>query len=178
MNTPLHFEASDKRCPKCHRIIPASRDIMRDKEGNPIMDEFGHPFLYRNPRMVCEFCAIAACPPKPRRKRRVRGEVEEGQASDHASGCPLAAERAEQREEPKAEAGNFKKELCQMLTGGNHLASVLIGRLGANETGFPAYKTHPKLASGKLSGEDLDLWYAWRGIMLFRDRMIELGVIE
>ena len=80
MNTPLHFEAPDKRCPKCHRIIPTNRDIMRDKEGHPIMDEFGHPFLYRNPRMVCEFCAIAACPPQ-KRKRRMKGDKTEGQAS-------------------------------------------------------------------------------------------------
>ena len=70
----------------------------------------------------------------------------------------------------------IKDDLDHLLTGGNHLASVLIGRLGAAEVGFPGYKTSIEEAGNVLDGEDLDLWIAWRSMMLFRDRLQDLGV--
>jgi hypothetical protein len=57
----------------------------------------------------------------------------------------------------------------QLLTGGNHLASVLIGRLGAGDDTFPPYQSKLEDVEKVLSAEDLDLWICWRGIMLFRD---------
>jgi hypothetical protein len=60
--------------------------------------------------------------------------------------------------------------LEELLTGGNHLASVLVGRLGAGKDGFPSYSQSIEAASLRLSDENLDLWICWRAIMRFRDR--------
>jgi len=64
---------------------------------------------------------------------------------------------------------NDPKEVEDLLIGGNHLASVLINRLGAGDNKFPPYSKEISEVEGKLSGDNLDLWICWRGIMRFRD---------
>jgi len=69
----------------------------------------------------------------------------------------------------KPEQREWEEKVDQMLTVGNHLASVLINRLGASYAKFPPYSTPIKSAQKILSGDDLELWICWRGMMLFRD---------
>ena len=71
-------------------------------------------------------------------------------------------------DESKGTKKRSSKEIEELLTGGNHLASVLINRMGAANK-FLDYHASIDEARKKFSGEDLDLWICWRGIMLFRD---------
>lgn len=57
------------------------------------------------------------------------------------------------------------------LTSGNHLASALIHILGAAESTFPPYTCPPDTALGIIKDPiKWDLWMAWRGGMLLRDK--------
>ncbi len=61
-------------------------------------------------------------------------------------------------------------DMRRLMTGGNHLASALIGWLGATEKKFPPYKTSHEAA--RLIIVDLnkyDAWCCWKAIMEFRD---------
>ena len=73
---------------------------------------------------------------------------------------------------------DIQKELDAVLTGGNHLASILIGHLGAGEETFPSYKASPGHVGDVLDGDVWDTWVAWRAIMLLRDKLKDLGVYE
>lgn len=54
----------------------------------------------------------------------------------------------------------------QVLIGGNHLASVLINRLGCDEAKFPPYTATYDEAQAAISDpEMLDVWVAWAAIM-------------
>ena len=76
----------------------------------------------------------------------------------------------------------LRQPLVECLTGGNHLASVLINRLGCDEKDFPPYTSplDPDAAqkAGILLGENWDLWVAWRGIMRFRDALKEAKLMD
>lgn len=53
----------------------------------------------------------------------------------------------------------------QVLIGGNHLASVLINRLGCDESRFPPYMSSYEQAQAAISDpETLDIWVAWAAI--------------
>jgi len=69
----------------------------------------------------------------------------------------------------------LEERVNQVLIGGNHLASVLIGRLGPN---FPHYKASYEKVRAGLPSEDADIWVAWQQIMLLRDAMRHEGLIE
>ena len=71
----------------------------------------------------------------------------------------------------KETAAALKRAHDRMLTGGNHLANVLIKRLGA---GFPERfpKTMPEqTAMGLLDNESYDIWCAWAACMRARDEV-------
>ena len=66
---------------------------------------------------------------------------------------------------------SMQNALAEVLTGGNHLGSVLIGRLGPS---FPVYRTPLEVVHQKLSGDDWDIRLAWRSIMRLRDTLEKL----
>ena len=57
-----------------------------------------------------------------------------------------------------------------LLTGGNHLASVLVTRLGAGREHFPAYTEDVDATLKRLPSTELrDLWLCWAMLMRYRD---------
>jgi hypothetical protein len=57
-----------------------------------------------------------------------------------------------------------------ILIGGNHLANVLIGRLGGNfSTRFPPTMAHNDALEGIRDVEIYDVWCCWAAIMRARD---------
>jgi hypothetical protein len=56
-------------CPKCGLVIPDNTEfVAKDSEGRTVYEGKGS-------RLICETCAIAACPPRPKQQRLRRGEV-------------------------------------------------------------------------------------------------------
>jgi hypothetical protein len=81
--------------------------------------------------------------------------------------------------EREVDISEIRTSLIEVLTGGNHLASVLINRLGAGPELLPPYQTD--LDSARLIVKDpetLDVWIAWRAIMRMRDRLMGIGAYE
>ena len=64
----------EKLCPTCGKVIPTN-GVSEER------DEKGNYFYRKAPRLICETCAINACPPMPRLPRRKRGEVDAAQES-------------------------------------------------------------------------------------------------
>ncbi|MCB1460945.1 MAG: hypothetical protein KDJ90_00600 [Nitratireductor sp.] len=55
-----------------------------------------------------------------------------------------------------------------VLIAGNHLASLLIGKIGAHfSTAFPP-ETDPEMVCARISSDEFDLWIAWASIMRAR----------
>ena len=71
-----------------------------------------------------------------------------------------------------------RQGLIEVLTGGNHLASVLINRLGADPKNFPVYETPVDIAQELLVGDALDIWIGWRSIMRLREALKAAGMYE
>lgn len=69
-----------------------------------------------------------------------------------------------------------RQALVEVLTGGNHLASVLINRLGCDPKNFPLYETPINIAKESLSGDTWDIWISWRSIMRLRDALKTVGM--
>jgi hypothetical protein len=72
------------------------------------------------------------------------------------------------------------RAMNEALTGGNHLASVLINRLGCAEKDFPPFDSplSPEQARSVLDGENWDLWIAWRSIMRLREALRQAGLYQ
>jgi hypothetical protein len=67
----------------------------------------------------------------------------------------------------------------ELLTGGNHLASALIGILGARHDEFPPYTaTNEEAEAIIVDANHYDLWVAWKQLMIFRDKLRTAGIIE
>lgn len=75
----IKFEAPDVICPTCKQVLPTNGD-QKDRFGNAILDEHGNAVWKPMATLVCEFCAVAALPPGPKKKRRKAGYVAEEQA--------------------------------------------------------------------------------------------------
>jgi len=59
-----------------------------------------------------------------------------------------------------------REAFMRVLTGGNHLASALIGWLGADEKSFPPYTASHEEARAVIRDVDhYDAWCCWRAIM-------------
>jgi hypothetical protein len=71
-----------------------------------------------------------------------------------------------------------RQGLVEVLTGGNHLASVLINRLGAGPENFPVYETPIEIAQELLVGDTWDIWIGWRSIMRLRNALKAVGMYE
>lgn len=68
----------------------------------------------------------------------------------------------------------YQTALKSMLIGGNHLANVLIGRLGpgfAKE--FPPTREPDEALRLMGAGDDYEVWCCWRAIMLARNGLPE-----
>lgn len=78
-------------------------------------------------------------------------------------------QRDEQLAAKDAEIAALRAHLESIMVGGNHLASALIGMLGAGET-FPGYLTDPDVARANIKDVDrYDCWVCWSTIMKVRD---------
>lgn len=77
---PIGFIIPEKFCPKCGGVIPLNGYEL-DGMGNAVVDEHMRPIYHKNPLLICENCARKAMAPKAPRKRRKKGEVDEGQLS-------------------------------------------------------------------------------------------------
>ncbi len=75
----IEFEAPDKICPTCKQILPHN-GYQKDRFGNDLLDEKKQAIWNPISSLICEFCAVAALPPGPKKKRRRAGYVPEEQA--------------------------------------------------------------------------------------------------
>ncbi len=69
------FNIPEKMCPKCGKVIPLNGYEL-DKKGNAKITD-GKLTYHRAPKLICEPCAIAVCPPTPKPPRLRKGEVSE-----------------------------------------------------------------------------------------------------
>ncbi len=68
----------------------------------------------------------------------------------------------------ESELDELRSSMDQILIGGNHLASALMGMLSV----FPSYETDPEVArSAIFDVNKYDAWVCWRTIMLVRDKL-------
>ncbi len=70
----MEFPNIPKMCPKCGREIQTNGWEL-DENGKVKLDAQGHAH-YKPALLICEHCAIAAMPPKPKKRRRLRGEID------------------------------------------------------------------------------------------------------
>jgi hypothetical protein len=70
-----------------------------------------------------------------------------------------------------------RQSLIEVLTAGNHLASVLIGRL-ADPKEFPIYETPIDVAKELLTGDTWDVWVGWCSIMRLRESLKAAGMYK
>ncbi len=68
---------------------------------------------------------------------------------------------------------DLEREMAQIMTGGNHLGSALIGLLGAPALDmFPPYSVSLEEARAVIADVDVyDAWVCWKTIMLARDAL-------
>ncbi len=71
------FHVPEKHCPKCGTLIPLNGYEL-DKRGMAKITD-GKLTYHKNALLICEPCAIAACPPKDKKPRLRKGEVSEFQ---------------------------------------------------------------------------------------------------
>ncbi len=76
----MEFKQADKICPNCHHVIPANEFVLNE-DGRLVLGEHKHPIRHKVAQLICETCARNAAPPAPKVRRRMRGELIEGQAS-------------------------------------------------------------------------------------------------
>ncbi len=75
----MEHVAPDIFCPTCNQLLPTN-GYQKDRFGNVLQDDHGNAQWRPTASLICEFCATAALPPGPKKKRRVRGYVAEEQA--------------------------------------------------------------------------------------------------
>lgn len=86
----------------------------------------------------------------------------------------------------KTDAEIFGQELSQplveVLTAGNHLATILLGRVDCFPRGLPHYECpldpNDDRTRQLLKGDMWDIWIAWRSIMRLRDAMKRVGLLD
>ncbi len=76
----MEFTQPDKICPNCHHVIPANEFVLNE-DGALRLDEGNRPIRHKVAQLICETCARNAAPPAPKVRRRMRGELIEGQTS-------------------------------------------------------------------------------------------------
>jgi hypothetical protein len=99
-------------------------------------------------------------------------QVAIAEAANSQKAVALLAESKSALDAALKQVAALRESYYRIGVGGNHLASALIGLLGAGSNTFPPYWTEFKEASEIISDPiKYDLWVAWAVIMRERDAL-------